>query len=181
MNNIEKQEKIKPKLELPSNEFKNSYNEGIKEFQEEGKRDYLNINELEENFDLLIKKLEDEAKGINLKKDRFPQTELWLVENRKYIGDIRIRHGLNKQLKKIGGHIGYGIRPAERKKGYGKLILKLGLEKAKEIGLKEVLITCDKSNIGSKKIIETSGGELIDCKIINEQEEPVCSYKIIIE
>ena len=69
-----------------------------------------------------------------------------------------IRHELNEYLEKFGGHIGYGIAPSERKKGYGKIQLKLGLEKAKKIGLKKVLITCDDNNIGSAKTIEACGG-----------------------
>ena len=48
--------------------------------------------------------------------------------------------------------------PSERKKGYGTLILKLALKKAREIGLKKVLLTCSDTNVGSRKIIEACGG-----------------------
>ena len=59
-----------------------------------------------------------------------------------------------------GGNIGYAIRPSERRKGFGTLILRLTLEKAKNIGLTRVLVTCDADNVASRKIIERNGGVL---------------------
>jgi predicted acetyltransferase len=58
----------------------------------------------------------------------------------------------------MGGHIGYEIRPVKRRQGYGTEILRLGLEKARELGLRKVLVTSDEDNIGSRKIIEHNGG-----------------------
>jgi len=80
------------------------------------------------------------------------------VEGDEYIGRLDIRHHLTEHLRQIGGHIGYGIRPSKRRQGYGRLILKLGLEKAKEMGIEKVLVTCDVTNVGSRKIIEANGG-----------------------
>jgi predicted acetyltransferase len=65
-------------------------------------------------------------------------------------------------LEKKGGHIGYYIRPSQRGKGYGNLILHLSLEKARELGLKRVLVTCDDNNDASLKTIENNGGKLVD-------------------
>lgn len=56
------------------------------------------------------------------------------------------------------GNISYLIRPRERKKGYGTLQLKLLLDKARNLGLDEVLAICDENNIGSRKIIEKCFG-----------------------
>ena len=72
------------------------------------------------------------------------------------------------ELELIGGHIGADIRRSERKKGYGTLILKLTLEKAAEVGLKKVLITCDAENTASAKTIEKCGGKL-DKRVIHEE------------
>ena len=73
----------------------------------------------------------------------------------------------------FGGNIGYGIHPKYWKQGYGTMALKLGLEKAKEIGLKDkVLITCDDDNIGSCKIIEKNGG-ILENKIENRDDDEV--------
>lgn len=74
-------------------------------------------------------------------------------------------------MKLVGGNIGYSIRPTERFKGYGTLILKLGLEKCKELNIDKVLITCNKSNVGSYKVIEKNDGILENeffCEAYNE-------------
>ena len=55
-------------------------------------------------------------------------------------------------------HIGYAVKPSERKKGYGTEMLRLGLLKAKKIGIKKVIMNCNIDNLPSKKIIEKNGG-----------------------
>ena len=75
---------------------------------------------------------------------------------------------MNEELKLIGGHLGADIRKSERKKGFGALILKLTLEKAGELGLGKVLITCDKNNIASAKTIEKCGG-VFEKEIVREE------------
>ncbi|OGH91392.1 MAG: hypothetical protein A2479_01625 [Candidatus Magasanikbacteria bacterium RIFOXYC2_FULL_39_8] len=65
-------------------------------------------------------------------------------------------------MREYGGHIGYSIRPSKRKKGYGTHMLALALKKTKRFGLKKVMITCDEDNVGSRKIIQASGGILED-------------------
>ena len=67
---------------------------------------------------------------------------------------------MREKLRVIGGHIGYGIRPTERNKGYGSIILRLALEKARKLGIKNVLITCAKDNIASAKVVQNNGGKL---------------------
>jgi predicted acetyltransferase len=84
-------------------------------------------------------------------------------------------------LERNGGHIDYGIRPKERNKGFGTLILKLTLEKARQIGLKRVLLTCDDDNLASARVIEKNGGILQD-KILNEGHKvPTRRYWIDLE
>lgn len=78
----------------------------------------------------------------------------------KIIGSIQLRHELNEDLRKRGGHIGYGICPTERRKGYGKEQLSLVLSKAKELHIPRVMISCDKDNIGSAKVAIHNGGKL---------------------
>ncbi len=81
-------------------------------------------------------------------------------EQEGIIGAINIRHCLNEYLFNFGGHIGYGVRPSQRRKGYGSKILALGLVKARALGISEILVTCNKENIGSAKIIQNNGGIL---------------------
>ncbi len=94
-------------------------------------------------------------------KDFVPAHTYFLVsEDGKIIGAVNIRHYLNEHLLMAGGHIGYGIRPSERRKGYASLMLSLALPIAKELGIDKALITCDKDNIGSAKTIVSNGGVL---------------------
>ena len=112
-----------------------------------------------------------------------PTSEYELVEGNQAVGFIQIRHkpsygeGVPAHL---ANHIYYEIRTEYRGKGYGKIILKLGLEEAKKIGLSEVFITSLESNIASRKIIEGNGGILIDEDIIPADGQKMLKYKIII-
>ena len=76
----------------------------------------------------------------------------------KVLGMIQVRHYFNDYLSKFGGHIGYSVRPSERKKGYAKEMLNRALEFCREINLEKVLITCIDTNIGSEKTILANGG-----------------------
>lgn len=81
-------------------------------------------------------------------------------ENKKIYGALHIRHELNDYLLNYGGHIGYGIRPSERRKGLATNMLSLSLPIVKKLGINKVLVTCDKENIASAKTIINNGGIL---------------------
>jgi predicted acetyltransferase len=93
---------------------------------------------------------------------RVPDSVFFLLDNEKnkFLGAVNIRHYLNEILLKEGGHIGLGIRPSERRKGYATQMIALALIECKKLGINKVLITCDKSNIGSAKSILKNGGKL---------------------
>lgn len=93
-----------------------------------------------------------------------PATLLFLVDDAetKILGGIDIRHRLNDSLLAFGGHIGYGIVPSERGKGYAKAQLRLALPVAKSLGVSRALITCDDGNTPSARTIEALGGVLED-------------------
>lgn len=102
------------------------------------------------------------AYGNNLSSRYVPETMYWLYVNDKPVGIGKLRHYLNDGLKEVGGHIGYTIRPSERRKGYGKIILRELLKKAKQKNISKVFITCMENNIASRKIIEVNNGRLQD-------------------
>ena len=92
-------------------------------------------------------------------------TYLGIRERDNYIvGMIDIRHYLNNFLKQFGGNIGYGVRKTEKNKGYAKQMLKLALEKCKELKIKKVLITCDEDNIASEKVILSANAKFEDIR-----------------
>lgn len=76
------------------------------------------------------------------------------------VGAVNIRHRLNDYLLNYGGHIGDGIRPSERRKGYATKMIALALEECAKLGIDRVLIVCDGDNVGSAKSIENNGGVL---------------------
>lgn len=69
-----------------------------------------------------------------------------------------IRHYLNDALRLSGGHIGYEIRPSMRGRELGTPQLVLGLDKAREMRLKRLLLTCYDDNMRSTRVIERNGG-----------------------
>ena len=74
-------------------------------------------------------------------------------------GAIQIRHHINHpNLIETGGHIGYGVCPGARRKGYATRMLALAIPEAKKIGLSHLLLTCKDANLGSRKVIESNGG-----------------------
>ena len=92
---------------------------------------------------------------------KVPATQyLALDENEHLVGMVNLRHCLNDYLLEFGGHIGYSVRPADRKNGYAIQMLKLALDEAKALGLDRVRIACDRYNIASAKTIQTNGGVL---------------------
>lgn len=89
-----------------------------------------------------------------------PATQFFFVRkcDNKLVGMIQVRHRFNEYLEKYAGHIGYSVRPSERRKGYAKEMLRMALPFCREIGLKKVLVTCIDGNIGSEKTILANGG-----------------------
>lgn len=88
----------------------------------------------------------------------------WVTEEASYLGGISLRHALNDFLLRAGGHIGYGIRPSARGRGLATWALRSVLPHARALGLDEVLVTCDDSNLASARVIEKSGGVLEDVR-----------------
>lgn len=121
---------------------------------------FSNIKDLtEEKYNSFLEELQ-KNKNIKLYKPYLvDQTTYILTDDNNHIyGGTNIRHELNENLLNHGGHIGYLIRPTERKKGYGTLMLKLALEKCKLLHIEKVLVTCREENIDSAKVIENNNG-----------------------
>lgn len=150
------------RLILPSTKYKSEYLNALLETKEETGETRLNNPEPNQTFEEFVKMWWDNSKGKNLKEGSVPATMYWLIDKGELIGRVHIKHTLNDFLFKYGGQIGYYIKPSKRRMGYGTKILKLALKKAKKMGITVILITCDDTNIGSQKIIESCGGVLED-------------------
>ena len=103
-------------------------------------------------------------------KDGFvPDSTFFCLDEERNIlvGAVNIRHYLNDYLLMYGGHIGDGIRPSERRKGYGTAMIALALEECKKLGIEKALMVCDKTNAGSAKTILNNGG-VLENEVIEE-------------
>ncbi len=111
------------------------------------------------DFDNYLKTLDTKEET---KDGWVPDTTLFCFDRDRniFVGAVNIRHYLNDKLLKTGGHIGDGVRPSERKKGYATAMIGLALDECKRLGINKVLICCDKDNIGSAKSIINNGGIL---------------------
>ena len=127
------------------------------------------------DFDYYLNNLEHKVETDK----RVPDTVFFLLDTKRnrLIGAVNIRHYLNERLLFDGGHIGDGIRPSERRKGYGTEIIRLALEECKKLGIYRVLITCDKENIGSRKTIINNGG-VLENEVVDEEGQIVQRYWI---
>ena len=146
----------------PTKKYQKSWNEALAEFRVEGLKGFWNWSKDIDSIDDFIQLTKDYEQGKGLPDGWVPSTTYWLIDGDQFIGHINIRHTLTDQLEKVGGHIGYAIRPSARNKGYGNKILELTLPKARELGLKKVLVTTDQSNIASQKIIKKNKGKFHD-------------------
>jgi predicted acetyltransferase len=157
------------RLIKPLKEFENEYRNMLTEWMLVGERMVPFVLEFDcKSFSDFITKLDNCSKGINLPEGFVPHSTFLLVtEGNKILGVSNLRHELSEQLKVKGGHIGYGIRPSARKKGYATEILKLSLREAARFGIKDVLVTCDKSNIGSAKSIVANKGVLVKEHVVD--------------
>lgn len=81
------------------------------------------------------------------------------VWNNKIVGAINTIWNLSKLMLQFGGHIGYGIRPTERRKGFNKRNLYLGMFEAKKMGLNKVMLDCDVNDFGSDRTLKALGVE----------------------
>ena len=92
------------------------------------------------------------------------------IKRNIFVGAVNIRHYLNDKLLKDGGHIGDGIRPSERRKGFGTEMIRLALLECKKLGIDNALMVCDKDNIASKKTIINNGGKKEEQDFVDDAE-----------
>ena len=148
-------------------EYKEAYLESLKQIElgKIKKHDmmFLNPDEID-----IIQSMKDSRDESKLKPGYVKAYKYFFVDEDKLIGIISIREKLTEKLLQFAGHIGYAINPKYWNMGYGKQMLKMALDKHKDL-IKEdkILITCDDDNIGSYKIIEANGG-ILENKVQNE-------------
>jgi len=143
----------------PSLALKEPCLDAVREFHAAGEYT-VDAEQLGATFEELIARLAAAKDPANTPPGELPYEDFWLMDGEEWIGKLTLRTTINAKYLHAGGHIGYEIRPSKRRQGYGTTLLSMGLEKARERGLQRVLLTCDETNLASRKVIENNGGQL---------------------
>ena len=168
------------KFELPNEERKEDAFDYIEEFRKTGS--VINGTGGLDSSDYTdwVKKSLDRMNGINVPSNRVPASTYFVVkeEDNIIVGMVNIRHRLSEFLITHGyGHVGYSVRPSERRKGYATMILKMALIELKKRGISDVFVGCFKDNIGSKRTIEKNGGVLVR-EILDDENRVNLEYLV---
>jgi predicted acetyltransferase len=94
--------------------------------------------------------------------DIVPMDSYFIEANGQMLGEMYVRHRLSPHLEKIGGHIGYKVRPTQRNRGIATAALKLALQRLRQLGVERALLTCADTNEASARVIEKCGGVRIE-------------------
>jgi predicted acetyltransferase len=162
-----------PELIRPTPAVHASFLAAMAEFQAEGRgdasddsmvgreiREYRATWDSLEGFERYLRNLLAEA--VTAPPGWVLSTTLWWVEGAAYLGRLAIRHELTPILLEGGGHIGYDVPPSARRQGHATAMLAAALPIAYQLGIESALVTCDTSNVASRKVIEANGGKLED-------------------
>lgn len=115
-------------------------------------------------WDEVLATLRREASGVDLPAGRVSADFLLAEVKGTVVGRVSIRHALTPFLLEVGGHVGYGVGRAYRRRGYATEILRQSVRRLADLGVNRVLVTCDDDNVGSAAVIEACGGLLEDVR-----------------
>lgn len=171
------------RFELPTRNRKNEAIALIEEFEQYHSEIHGSGGLDTSDYDGWLVRTNASHKGNESREDHVPASTFFAIDTTtsRIVGMVNIRHYLNEYLKTSGsGHVGYSVRPTERRKGYATEMLKQALAYLKsEKGVTEALVGCYEDNIASKKTILKYGG-VLDQRIVEEDGKVTLAFKIII-
>lgn len=130
------------------------------------------------SFQETVEGFAKQSRGEDLPEGWVPGTTRVLVHEDCILGLFNLRHWLTDNLLEFGGHVGYSVRPSERRKGHGVRLLEAAKNLARDLKIERVLITCDAANVASSGVIARCGGVLQDQFYHESLGHEVCRYWI---
>jgi predicted acetyltransferase len=152
-------------LVRPEAALRESFLEALAEYQAEGRYAELDREALSdpERFGAWVEALRRQVRKDEPRPPGWgPTTILWWVVEGHYVGRVALRHVLTAATAGVGGHVGYDVRPGARGRGHATAMLRAALPWARGLGLPEVLVTCDRRNERSRRVIVAAGGAPLD-------------------
>ena len=116
--------------------------------------------------------------GEGLPPGIVPSTTLFLIVHGQMVGVVNVRHSLNDNLRRLGGHVGYSVAPSHRGKGYATSLLAGALTHLALLGVTKALLTCDPRNVASVRVIEKNGGEHHETQYVDIVQRDVSRFWI---
>ncbi len=143
----------------PHAEYERSYRAYIAELGDEVRYPFpLDFDHAD--FAALLRRLEGLTNGVGVPEGYVPSSTWWLVEDGELIGVSNLRHHLNERIRVHGGHIGLGIRPSRRGRGFGHQLMALTILEARRMGIAPIHVHCLEGNAASARTIIGQGGVL---------------------
>ena len=152
-----------PALVKPSHLYETSFMEAVEEYRHDTTDEPIRMRLI---CDTLDDYLHEHVENAVYPEDPMwvPSAHWWYVDGDRYIGTVSLRYSLNAKLRKIGGHIGYIVRPSERGRGHGTEMLSLAVARMQSWGYDALFLTCSPDNTASRRIIEKNGGVLSEIR-----------------
>lgn len=138
------------------------------------------LKEVQEDYEACVRRILSWRAGQGSPPDGVPTSVFLLVRGCRILGECSLRHRLTDALRDDGGHISYAVRPSERGRGYGTYILSRVLEQARLLGLSDVLLTCDKTNAASARVIQKCGGVVKSEGMSRSRCKAILRFQIIL-
>lgn len=139
---------------FPTTVVRASYLDGEREVSSQDGAELAWLGRAAADFDGFVGRLAAPARRWGV-----PVTQLWYVDGANYLGTVVIRRKLTPELARVGGHIGYHVVPAYRRRGHAARMLADALVFCAHFGLRQILLTCEPTNVASRKVIEANGGQ----------------------
>ncbi len=160
------------RLVLPEEKYFKSYVSALEEFKTTSLFPEHFRMEIENFPEAVVRTTREEQSGD------VPRRTYWLVNESGYVGMVQLRLVAEARYPNIKSNIYYEVRPSLRNQGYGTLALACGIEQARQLGMKNLIISCDSTNLPSKKIIENSGANFVRDEKVPDRKEPVLIYEL---